>query len=893
MELDTEHPLAHLLFETTGPETIPFDDERWNSLINDNYDLLVHLDPHSNTLIETACQAMARHAVSSSNLAALSLHTSKLLIDMHNFMMNHYYTNEKVEIYDYDHNSGNMSNNSQSVNVTSTSPASNLDIKHLQSEFARKLRMICGTLNLLRILTHATIESCCSQSISISNTNNVQQQQNRDQFSPSLSLSVSASTAGIREAFMYREHTIKPSSNSSNCSQVDDQNVDAMFHQPNNIQNTDTAVKLLDALILYLSLTASSNQHQKEENLNLLRLPIEFYDSIVFVLQLFLVLLSTQLYQPMISSAQIQQKIQNRNPSSDFSETKKVKSHKKNPPRTKSKTAPSISTRLKNVEDSGCNFFLDKMMSEAYKQNHNYSHRKRLNSSFQNNGDVQRNTYYDTPNNNIQQQQYPNWSHSLISSILNWIVKRPKPPPGTISSHYCAVIKSIVDARGDKIGVDGMYENHLIVHATRSYATTKKGHVDDTNVFQSSTNSNIQSNTSNNNHYYTTSSLSSKGGISRVLNASSALLLIPFRLVKLAMSTIGLIGNGQYAIHDAHKLKMNQNITSNNDAIWLSDSPVSDLGCTLFLLLQNNYRSNTGDKLLPNPFTMELSSLCDNRWESRRDSFSDGNDYMVGNDDFGYSGPHFHQNDVNEEATTLSASSSPTIAINFESLFETFGSILHNEMGALLLYTILQSSPTFYASVAARSDLDTLIMPLIRTLYFSSILVPLPQQTTSSAPAAEFDATSTGQQHSNKMYRSQSQLYVVLILLLLFSQDLSFGPDAFRRVVINSVPWYKERNLKDISLGSIMILTILRSITYNLNRSNDGFLISNCCAVLLNLAPHIVNIHTYTAMRLASVTLYCCKRYSVLLSRYQGKNRDADVASILKLYGEVRFFHII
>merc|ERR1712012_728694 len=99
-------------------------------------------------------------------------------------------------------------------------------------------------------------------------------------------------------------------------------------------------------------------------------------------------------------------------------------------------------------------------------------------------------------------------------------------------------------------------------------------------------------------------------------------------------------------------------------------------------------------------------------------------------------------------------------------------------------------------------------------------------------------------------FRTQSQLYVIILLLLLFSQDVSFGRDAFRRVIVLTVPWYKERSLKRINLGSVIILTILRSLLFTLNRLQDIFLLNNCCAVLENLSTSVADLHEYAAMRL-------------------------------------------
>ena len=53
------------------------------------------------------------------------------------------------------------------------------------------------------------------------------------------------------------------------------------------------------------------------------------------------------------------------------------------------------------------------------------------------------------------------------------------------------------------------------------------------------------------------------------------------------------------------------------------------------------------------------------------------------------------------------------------------------------------------------------------------------------------------------------------------------------------MPWYKERHLTNISLGSLVLLCVLRVVVYNINRARDSYLLSNCSAILLNLAAQV------------------------------------------------------
>eukprot|EP00536_Pseudo-nitzschia_multiseries_P009524 jgi/Psemu1/306584/fgenesh1_kg.267_\ len=170
--------------------------------------------------------------------------------------------------------------------------------------------------------------------------------------------------------------------------------------------------------------------------------------------------------------------------------------------------------------------------------------------------------------------------------------------------------------------------------------------------------------------------------------------------------------------------------------------------------------------------------------------------------------------------------------------------------------------------------MDNLVMPLLRTLYFAArsntyMAKDYAAKHRSSSGTTALDIRSCP-------FRTQSQLYVIIILLLLFSQDTSFGRNVFRRVIILSVPWYKERNLKCINLGSIMVLTLLRSLLFTLNRLNDAFLLNNCCAVLENLAPSVADLHEYAAMRLVSVTVNVMKKHAKLALASSTNKIDTD-----------------
>jgi len=530
----------------------------------------------------------------------------------------------------------------------------------------------------------------------------------------------------------------------------------------------------------------------------------EIYDATVNCLELLIVLLSTQLYQPMLSSTQ-----------------------KRNQKR-------------KNVDDikRNQNYVLDYIMEQAQQKRHH------------------------NPNSHHHHNHVLTWTpQSILQTCLLWITQRPKAPERSISFHMAYLAESVVEAKGTKKGPDGMYETHMLVLAEKPFHKNNNAPHEQSTMLSSPRQR---------------SSSVLLDATRGVLVLSSSILLLPFRLMNLALGLLGRRKGPNYDTTRKEHFAVARPSGRTNDVLWLTKSPVADLTSALLLLLINNYRvhaavgknANTG---VVNPFRAELASLNDNRWDEPSDPLATEN----------------HQHHTTE-VTSLNSCRTPTskqlLTTNFEDLFVSFGSIVHTEVGALLLYSLFQSSPIFAASVAVRSDLDTLVLPLLRTLYFASS----PKYYSGSMQAGRITQDGSTVSIRNCPFRSSSQLYVIMILLLLFSQDASFGPDAFRRVTVATVPWHKERMLKNVSLGSLILLTLLRAIVFNLNRLQDGFLLSNCCAVLMNLSPHVVQLNDYAAMRLASVTASFVKKYAAMVTKNGGKKEPQDdLSSLMGMYGEV------
>jgi hypothetical protein len=841
------------MYQITGPAHIPTNDIRWQELFL-SYDILVHLDRghiHTNTdrnhtLMDQVCNSMAKHTRNSSNLAGFAWHLTKM---MNELMTSCAECSQKVtpttrlnsSNNDDDDDDDDDENNRNNLIMRQSHTIATAKIT-----MVGKARVVCGALNLFRILCHEVI------------TASLHHREEIESAPPTTTINDDGyqSYEFLQEAFTYKSRQ-KESTGSL---------------------DIDTASQLLSTLLSFMSIMGQGGSGESGGDLpsalELLKTVPELYDAIVLSLMLLTVLFSTQLYQPLLSSFELRDELYNH--------------HHNNKNHEAEKTSKILHR----------NFFLDNVMNQAYDRRQKSSNYRKYH-----------------PNEN---KVYHSWtSQSILSSLLNWMIDRPETPQRSIAAHLRDMVYTIArDVKGEKIGTDGMFESHTIIMA-RAPQDDKTGENGDAGIKAGDNQGYPQASSSRGPIRHRSAPKVIMDATNKVIHLSSSLFLLPFRLMTLALRALGhpeqyllrsVKGSGEryddvkiaqlQAAYGARGGSNDSMASPTNDVLWISDSPVADFGTSIFLILTNNYRAGEVDgveQIIKNAFRSDLASLDDNRW----DGWNNDNTYMDDNQNV-FGSVELGENKVNgnETDTSLEQRQTPKpkilLTINFENLFQSFGGTLHNEVGALSLYTMLQASPIFAASLAVRSDLDMLILPLLRTLYFSSISNHHIAGRTATA-SAKMNPSGSSTPNSSKTvsvtdfpFRSQSQLYVIMILLLIFSQDTSFGPDSFRRSNIAQIVWYKERSLKNISLGSMIILSLLRCITFNLNRLQDPFLLSNCCAVLLNLSPHIAKLHPYTASRLASVLVSSMKRYTVLVMKNGGKPaEEGDVSSLLGMYAEV------
>lgn len=214
----------------------------------------------------------------------------------------------------------------------------------------------------------------------------------------------------------------------------------------------------------------------------------------------------------------------------------------------------------------------------------------------------------------------------------------------------------------------------------------------------------------------------------------------------------------------------------------------------------------------------------------------------------------------NKEDSTLSPASYDGRAANvsglpFSKLFASIGKNAPYESSHLLLYSLMYTNSMMLDWCVANCDVTHLMLPLLETLYHAKSVEP-------------------------------SRLYMLVIVLLTFTQDPTFVSLAHTKLIVHDVPWYSERYILDVSLGSLMMVIFTRLIFRNITHFQDSFIHLNAFAGLSNLARSAENIHVYAAQSIVGLIEMLTKKESKLVGQMErmsanlkGNTSEFDVLS--------------
>ena len=100
---------------------------------------------------------------------------------------------------------------------------------------------------------------------------------------------------------------------------------------------------------------------------------------------------------------------------------------------------------------------------------------------------------------------------------------------------------------------------------------------------------------------------------------------------------------------------------------------------------------------------------------------------------------------------------------------------------------------------------------------------------------------------------------MILIILLILSEDTILN-NVISEIALPHVTWFTEKLLTDLSLSSLMVLVLLRTIQVNITEMKDKYLHTNCLATLANMSNHFQNLNQYCAQKLVRLTFQLSKK---------------------------------
>ncbi|XP_051960249.1 dymeclin-like isoform X1 [Xyrauchen texanus] len=210
-----------------------------------------------------------------------------------------------------------------------------------------------------------------------------------------------------------------------------------------------------------------------------------------------------------------------------------------------------------------------------------------------------------------------------------------------------------------------------------------------------------------------------------------------------------------------------------------------------------------------------------------------------------------------QDSSSIPSPQPHTFQINFNSLYTALCEQQKSDQVTLLLYTLLHQNTNMRTYILSRTDTENLVLPILEILY-----------------------------HVEE--RNSHHVYMSLIILLILTEDDAFNR-SIHEVMLKNISWYTERVLTEISLGSLLILVVIRTIQFNMTRTRDKYLHTNCLAALANMSAQFRNLHQYAAQRIISLFALLSKKHNKVLEQATQSLRGplgADDSTVLPDYAQ-------
>jgi len=184
------------------------------------------------------------------------------------------------------------------------------------------------------------------------------------------------------------------------------------------------------------------------------------------------------------------------------------------------------------------------------------------------------------------------------------------------------------------------------------------------------------------------------------------------------------------------------------------------------------------------------------------------------------------------------------MGVDFQGLAVSVAKTLPSESSSLLLYALLHMHPGFRDYLLESKHIERVLCAVLKGLY------------------ASHDAVSV------------DHLYVLVINVLMMVQDKLLRQTLSTRRA--RAPWYAEHAPTSwFSLADLTMLCTLRCTLYALFKLKDQYLLSNCFAVMLDLAPFMKNMDCYVSERITKVVCLLAKRGRSAAAGKADRDRDS------------------
>eukprot|EP01071_Lankesteria_metandrocarpae_P000984 Lankesteria_metandrocarpae@DN1167_c0_g1_i1.p1 len=222
---------------------------------------------------------------------------------------------------------------------------------------------------------------------------------------------------------------------------------------------------------------------------------------------------------------------------------------------------------------------------------------------------------------------------------------------------------------------------------------------------------------------------------------------------------------------------------------------------------------------------------------------------------------------------------------NFEALLKSFASPrLDEHLRPVLLYIAVIKNAHFRLFCLSQTYPDEWIMPLLRVLSWIPVMCTfvVPDSTAGTGDSTGGVPTDKGQHYNTGsvisaqtnsavpeesfeqlgFYPAPPAGILVLIVLTSLTLDKDFSRTLHQTMLSGAThdlsAYDSTGKLKNVSLGSLCILTLLRLVSWNFGHARDSYLHRLCAAVICNMSTSVEHLHWFVAEKLISyVTLLC------------------------------------